>query len=94
MQKACELLDKHEFHIVKQTWRTSGRHVCRHGVFFQQPRPHCPCMSDADNADWQHAVLMLALNHSLKCIVTDTFDQHTYQRLGVLQAEARRRDYF
>jgi hypothetical protein len=94
VQKTCELLDKQEFHNVKRTWQKSGKHVCRHGVFFRQhPQSYCPCMSDDDDADWQHAVLMPALNGSLKCVVTDTFARHTYQRLGVLQAEARRRNY-
>ena len=45
-------------------------------------------------ADWTSATLMPALDTQLKCIVTDVFDQHSYQRLGVLQAEARRRNYF
>jgi hypothetical protein len=44
-------------------------------------------------ADWEHAILMPALDFELKAIVTDTFDVDQFRRLGVLQAEARRRNW-
>ena len=95
MQKLCELRSRREFHAAKNKWRREGRHVCRHGVFFDSPPAACcPCLAPSSDADWIHAVLMPALDPALKCIATDTFKRHEYQRLGVLQAEARRRDYF
>ena len=82
------------FETQRKEWRRSGRHVCRHGVFFDETLPHpCPCTQTANVADWSRAILMPALHDELKCIVTDTFARETFQRLGVLQAEVRRRGW-
>lgn len=95
MQLTSEQLAKQEFHTVKRAWKNEGKHVCRHGVFFQvRPSTTCPCLMKLCEADWTSATLMPALDTQLKCIVTDVFDPHSYQRLGALQAKARRRNYF
>ena len=41
-------------------------------------------------ADWQYAKFMSALDADLKSIVATAFDRNTYNRLSMLQAEARR----
>jgi hypothetical protein len=94
LQKVAELKDRQEFSSVKKAWTKKGKHVCRHGVFFNAGgSATCPCLLPHGEADWSNAVLMPALNSSLKCIVTDTFNQHGFDRLGVLRAEARRRNW-
>ena len=95
MQRLCEVLAQQDFYAVKTRWRKEGKHVCRHGVFFDAAAPSraCPCLSSSCTADWSDAVLMPVLSSSLKCIVTDTFDSHTFQRLGCTQAEVRRRGW-
>ena len=95
MQRLCEILAQQEFNAVKTRWRKEGKYVCRRGVFLDAAAPSraCPCTQEASAADWNHAVLMPALHDDLKCIVTDTFARETFQRLGVLQAEARRRGW-
>ena len=76
----------------KRTWRVEGKHVCRHGVFFNsQPLPKCLCLLPRETADWDDAVLMPVLNARL--IITDAFDAHTFERVGCLQAEVRRRGW-
>ena len=48
-------------------------------------------MADIDSeADWQYAEFMPTLDEELKSIVAVAFDRNTYQRLSLLQAEARR----
>jgi hypothetical protein len=94
MQRSCELRGRQEFHVIKKRWRQQGKHVCRHGVFFDATPDACPCLQPPLEADWSEAVLMPALHHRLMCIVTDSFNRSEYQRLEVLQAEARRRNYF
>jgi hypothetical protein len=80
-----------EFGAMKHAWKREGKSVCRHGVFFDMAQlDSCPCLSVPGEADWSNAVLMPALHPTLKCIVTDTFNEFEYRRLGVLQAEARR----
>ena len=94
MQKAAELKDRQEFSIVKKAWVKKGKRVCRHGVFFNAGgNSTCPCLLPKAEADWSDAVLMPTLHSILKCIVTDTFDPYGFERLGVLRAEIRRRNW-
>jgi hypothetical protein len=95
MQRKCQLRSIHNIRTVMQEWRKEGKHVCRHGVFFSAPASSidCPCLQDGSSADWNGAVLMPALNEDLKCIVTDTFNAHCFQRLGVMQVTARRMNW-
>ena len=85
------------FYVQKKAWRDAGKQVCRHGVFFDifdtRSRIACPCTDAPLDADWNRAVLMPTISDELKCIVVDTFDQHLYQKLGVVQAEIRRRGW-
>jgi hypothetical protein len=78
----------------KQLWRRSGKYVCRHGVFFESSvEISCPCLGPSAEADWSLAVLMPAIDDTLKTIVVDTFVVHEFRRLGQLQAELRRRGW-
>jgi hypothetical protein len=91
MQKRCERIAKHNYQAARRDWRKKGKFVCPHGVFFDVLAiVDCPCLRPAGAADWRNALLMPALNLDLKCIVTDSFDQHTFQRIGVLKSQARR----
>ena len=77
----------------RQKWRSQGKFVCRHGVFFALPGPFvCPCLGEApvDDGQWIDAIRMPALDGRLKCIVAVPFEASWYQRLGQLQAEMRR----
>jgi hypothetical protein len=91
MSRLNEVRMRVDFGAMKRTWKREGKFACRHGFFFDAASlDSCPCMSPPREADWSSAVLMPALNPSLKCIVTDTFNASEYKRIGVLQAEARR----
>jgi len=80
------------FYLKRTAWRQTGRFVCRHGVFFlpRQGRS-CPCLGAAvsEDATWQHARWMPALDSDLRCIVLVPFDRSQYIRLGVLQHRMR-----
>ena len=81
----------------RERWRMKGHFVCRHGVFFARPQIKCPCMdadSRHDDSAWQHARRMASIDHELKDIVTTEFHRETFKRLGQLQAELRRRNYY
>jgi hypothetical protein len=75
-------------------WRSRGRFVCRHGVFFVESLD-CPCLSPmrADPGAWTSARKMPHLCHELKAIVTIPFELGAFERLGVIQSRARRMDY-
>lgn len=82
------------FDAQRRTWRQLGKFVCRHGVFFDSRVPvRCPCLQPALERDWAHARLMSAIDNELKCIVTDSFCQHEFTRIGLMQAEIRRRGW-
>ena len=82
------------FEKQKEAWQHSGRLVCRYGVFFQSlSRINCPCMAPPSSADWNSAVLLPVLDVRLKMIGVDTFSAYEFQRLGVLRAECRRRNW-
>jgi hypothetical protein len=94
MQLRCEMRLAQDIRAVMRQWRREGKYACRHGVLYDTWSPiECPCLGPESQADWSHAVLMPALGVDLKCIVTDTFDAHNFQRLGILQASARRRNW-
>ena len=92
----CNMRNRHNIQTVIKEWRREGKHVCRHDVFFSAAisSVDCPCLLEGSIADWSGAVLMPALNHDLKCITTDTFNRVEFRRLGQVQAEARRLNYF
>ena len=82
------------FHNQREAWRKSGKHVCRHGVFFNTcHRIECPCLAVPSEAGWTPAVLMPTISDEFKSIVIDTFDRHDFRRLGQLQAELKRRNW-
>jgi hypothetical protein len=94
MVKRCEMKLKLNIHTEMRQWRIKGKFVCRHGVFFDAAPPvACPCLQAGGHADWSNAMMMPALHNDLKCVVADTFDASSFQRLGILQAEARRRSW-
>ncbi len=76
----------------KALWRSQGKAVCRHGVFWNKPvATHCPCMSNSvDALDWLDAALMPALEHETRTLVVTPFDCQYFSRMGILQAEMRR----
>lgn len=77
----------------KTQWRNAGRFVCRHGVFFRStPLQRCGCLCPG-TADWSHAAFMPHLDEELKKLVVVKFVANNFQRLGVLQAQARRRGW-
>ena len=80
----------------KREWRAQGRHVCRHGVFFDTfGQVSCPCLEplDVQDARWLDAKRMPALDSELKALIAVPFDAASFNRLGILQAEAHRRDW-
>jgi hypothetical protein len=94
MAQQSEKIESASFDSQKRAWRASGKHVCRHGVFFDtRGTIACPCMEPQIAADQNMAVLMPVISDELKCIVVNTFDQHQFNKLGVLQAEVRRRGW-
>ena len=94
MQKRCIGYERRSFEACKTQWRKQGKYICWHCVLFEaQSYVACACMDPPAEADWSSAVLMPAIDNELKCIAVDTFDAHTYQRLGQLHAEIRRRNW-
>jgi hypothetical protein len=86
--------ERRSFDTQKARWRKEGKFVCRHGVFFEVGHSiQCACLGAPLEADWSFARLMPALDPTLKCVVTDSFDPHSFQRLGCIQAEMRRRNW-
>ena len=93
VQKNAKLLTQ-SFEHQKKEWTKSGKHVCRHGVFFNScTLASCPCLEPPEAADWSSAVLMPAVCPELKCIVTDTFNRADFVRLAQLRAKVRRQDW-
>jgi hypothetical protein len=90
LQRLSDRLERHSFDAYKTSWKKEGKFVCRHGVFFETTAP-CPCLGPSSEADWSHARLMPVIDDELKCLTIDTFDPFVFARLGVLQAELRRR---
>ena len=86
-------LDKRGFFTRRVAWRSAGKFVCRHGVFFSSPPArHCPCMgpADVDPAVWAKARYMPVLDQRVKTILVTPFDVALFCRLGELQAALRR----
>jgi hypothetical protein len=90
----AERLERCSFESHKKAWKQEGRFVCRHGVFFDtSDTSSCPCLTPRREADWSLARLMPSIDEELKAITVDTFDAFTFQRLGCVQAELRRRGW-
>ena len=78
----------------KAQWKKEGHYVCRHGVFFKRaPAGGCPCLSATGTTDWTGASWMPSLDPELKMIIVQKFESSSFQRLGILQAQARRQDW-
>ena len=93
-QRMAEQQERNCFEEHKRIWRREGRTVCRHGVFFNTTEAiDCPCLMPRQEADWRLAMLMPVLNEETKNIEVDTFEVHSFQRLGCLQVELRRRGW-
>ena len=94
-QSKSERLAKTDFRTVRAAWRAGGRRVCRHGICFNLPltRSHdCPCMDVDPNAIvWEKAAKMAKIDDDLKSIFAVRFNATSFERLGMLQAEVRRR---
>ena len=90
--KLAEKLEQRDFAKRRTAWRAKGFVVCRHGIFFRcTAMPQCPCISAAEEQEWQHAKYMPQLCEELKTIVAAPFQLGLQTRLAVLQAEMRRR---
>ena len=87
-------MEHQSFTRCRDAWRASGRKVCRHGVFFRLPPARtCPCLEPYNNDAWHEAKFMPAIDEGLKTITIAPFDLEQLFRLGVLQAEMRRRQW-
>lgn len=75
-------------------WRAKGKFVCRHGVFFTS-RVACQCLSanSSDERAWTQARYMPYLSEDLRALVVVPFRLEAYERLGILQARMRRRNW-
>ena len=76
-QNRTAKLDKCSFIVKKAAWRMHGKHVCRHGVFFQIEGAFTfPC-SEAEynrsDARWLLARHEAAIDEDLRAIVTRPF---------------------
>eukprot|EP00973_Karenia_brevis_P032365 4460912-Karenia_brevis.AAC.1 len=52
---------------------------------------HCPCLCAEGDRDWSKARWMPHLDEELRGIVVRSFAQKRFNRLGVLQAELRKK---
>eukprot|EP00973_Karenia_brevis_P087842 12184472-Karenia_brevis.AAC.1 len=81
----------------KVAWRGEGHSVCRHGVFFLgEGARSCNCLSTEALAEYQacsDVKYMVSLSHELKALVVKKFNCQEFRRLGILQAELRRRQW-
>jgi len=91
-EKLAQRMIDSEFKSQADHWRSLGRWVCRHGVFWlRAQRNKCQCMNLADSADhWTHARLMGAIDLELRALVAVPFDAANFRRIGELRAELRR----
>ena len=95
MQRRCEMRARLDIAVMRRQWKREGKSICRHGVFFATPHiSTCPCLQPPLEADWSTARMMPVPHEDLKCITVDTFEQWSFRRLGVIQAELRRRRWF
>ena len=91
MMKVAKMRDECSFNEARRSWRSSGKHVCRHGVLYERAfMASCPCLAPVHERDWTEAMFMAALDHDLKCVVAIPFDANNFTRLGIVQAEMRR----
>ena len=81
----------------KAAWRSRGRTVCRHGVFFGrgygQP---CSCLTNetSESPNWEGVLFMPTLDSKLTSLIVVDFCPQEFKRLGQLQHELRRRQLF
>ena len=89
-------LQKVSFAIKKAAWRAQGKHVCRHGVFFDIAAPFtCPCsepVRDDTDARWALARRMPAIDEDLRTIITTPFCADVRLTLRSLQNRLRAQD--
>jgi hypothetical protein len=95
-QREARLLAK-GFANQRRQWRASGQYVCRHGVFFAAP-PNmlCACIGPAsctDKSVWWKARWMPHLDADLKAITIVPFQLNGLRRLGVIQAEMKKKGW-
>eukprot|EP00973_Karenia_brevis_P068285 9499557-Karenia_brevis.AAC.1 len=82
--------ERTSYAVRKAAWIARGRHVCRHGMFFNRKPCHgCQCLAQC----WDHVSWMPKLDTELKALVIVPFQAHEIQRLGQIQAELRRREW-
>ena len=63
-----------------------------HGVFYKAQAAHgCDCLSH--DPQWTDAKYMVYLDANLHALAVKPFDATTFTRLGVVQAELRRRGW-
>ena len=91
-ERLAKELQAHRFVQRKAAWKAKGMVVCRHGVLWKKRQlASCPCMSnDIGHTAWIDARWMPALDHASQCLIVTPFDEQSFSRLGVLQAEMRR----
>ena len=75
-------------------WRARGKHVCRHGVFFEITGHayQCNCLNNAIADRWQAARFMPAIDDDLHMMVAVDFDDANRQTVQQLHYELRRQD--
>ncbi len=85
-------LDTCSFSAKRAVWTMRRRPSCRHVVlFFRMPVGGCKCMQASTvPEDRTLARYMPSLDHELKVVVAVPFNLMHYQRLGTIQARARR----
>ena len=87
-----KFLNGHNFAKRQMSWKMHGRHVCRHGMFFDKSDDGCDCMARTPFALPQNRpVLMPKLSEEVKAIIVVEFDGSTAKRIGQLRAEMKRR---
>ncbi len=87
-------LTKQAFQVKRAAWRAAGHTACRHGVFFiGRQGAECPCLQPVpDQSAWRYARFMPKLDDQLWIIIAAPFQATNFVRLGVLQAELKRRE--
>ena len=80
----------HSFANMQVAWRSKGKFVCRHGLFFRRaPVAGCMCMVQP-GCDDPAAEFMPALDANLRRIMTVPFQRDNFRRIGQIKADLRR----
>ncbi len=85
LQRRCV---QDSFDVRRAIWRSKGKWVCRHGVFYETRVESCPCMEAVP--DWTGAKFMPSLDRELRAIITVKIHSPSVQRLGILRATMKR----